>query len=90
MNWQEPQLNVSLRNYKSSEYLYIYKDDPNISSNDNKIFWIFIELNGFYMKKIGKNLTLGNYNGDQCTLTGYNINMLNNWVQKIKSTISFP
>lgn len=86
----EPTISIEIRKFRNNEYLYIYKDDPNIVNYDNRISWVYIELDGFYMKKSGKNLTLGNYTGEMYTITGYTSQMLNNWVQKIRNVTLFP
>jgi len=88
-HWKEPTLIFERKQFRKNDYIYILKDDPNLSSDDREI-WIYIEIKGFYMKKLGRVLTIGNYNGDMFTLTGYSTNMANNWANKIRKTIGFP
>ena len=85
-----PKLELKKVTFNLQDYLYIKEEDQNIEPDEDKISWVYIDLNGFFMKKQGRVLTLGNHVGIIYTLTGYTESMVSNWAQQIKNTINFP
>ena len=85
-----PKLELKKITFNLQDYLYIKEEDQNIEPDEDKISWVYIDLNGFFMKKQGRVLTLGNHVGIIYTLTGYTESMVSNWAQQIKNTINFP
>ena len=86
----EPKLELKKVTFKTQDYLYIKEEDQNIESDEDKVSWVYIDLNGFFMKKQGRVLTIGNHTGIVYSLTGYTESMINRWADEIKKTINFP
>ena len=89
-DYKDPILEFKLVTFNSQNYLYIEEENPNNKDEEQRVSWIYIELCGFWMKKQGRDLTLGNSNDVTFTLTGYTESMVNKWTKEIKSTINFP
>lgn len=88
--YKDPIIKFSKVNYNGKQYLYIFKEDNNVESSDDKISWIYIDLDGFWMKKYSTNLVLGNYLGEMYILDGQFESTVNNYTNEIKNTIGFP
>lgn len=88
--YKNPKLTFKKVIFDSQKYLFLEEENPNFIDDEDKISWMYIELKGFWMKKQGKVLTLGNFIGTLYTLTGYSESMTNQWANSIKNTIGFP
>ena len=89
MSYKIPTLTLKTINFMNKDYLLIKEIDPNQNDEQYKENWIYIDLQGFWMNKEGLNLYIGNYIGKLYTLTGYDLNIINNYISKIKQHLSF-
>ena len=89
MSYRTPVLTLKTITYNTKSYLLVKENDPNQTEEAYKENWIYIDLEGFWMRKEGFNLILGNFTGKMYTLTGYDLGILNGYTNQIKQHLSF-